>query len=91
MKDTLVVQLTAMELRALVRDEVSAALAQVRPVTEPTPVLDSEGAARFLHLPVDTLRKRVRAGEIPSFKIGNLLRFRVAELEAWIDSRKGAA
>jgi excisionase family DNA binding protein len=94
MKDPLVIHLTAAELRELVRDEVSAALAQSRPAPAPASVLNSDEAAQFLKMPVDTLRKRVRAGEVPSFKIGNLLRFRVADLEGYIDGlkqRKGAA
>jgi excisionase family DNA binding protein len=79
----MLVQLTADDLAVLVRREVAAALAEYRPGPI-APVLDSEEAAAFLKMPIDTLRKRVREGKIPSFKIGALLRFRVSELEAFV-------
>jgi len=85
----MLVQLTAEQLRELVRSAVRDELRD-RPVKAKPTVLDSDEAADFLRLPVDTLRKRVRAGEIPSFKIGSLLRFRVAELEQWIADQKGS-
>lgn len=94
LKDPMLVQMSAADLAELVRREVRAALDEARPAPAPASVLNSDEAAQFLKMPVDTLRKRVRAGEVPSFKIGNLLRFRVADLEGYIDGlkqRKGAA
>jgi excisionase family DNA binding protein len=81
----LLVTLTAKQLSDLVRDEVRAALAEQRPAAPPA-VLTSEEAAAYLKMPVNVLRKRVRKGEVPSFKIGALLRFRLTDLDAWIDS-----
>lgn len=83
----LAVTLTVDELAALVRREVKAAMLD-RPTAAPPAVLTSEEAADFLKMPVGVLRKRVRKGEVPSFKIGSLLRFRAADLEAWLESLK---
>lgn len=89
MSAQMLVQLTADDLAALVRREVAAALAEFRPSSAPqSAVLDSEEAAAYLKMPVDTLRKRVRRGEIPSFKMGSLLRFRVSDLEALVAGEK---
>lgn len=83
----MVVQLTTEQLAEIVRREVKAALEEERniPVARVS-VLTSEEAAAYLKMPVDVLRKRVRKGEVPSFKIGSLLRFRISELDAWLDS-----
>jgi excisionase family DNA binding protein len=85
----MVVQLTTEQLTELIRSAVRDEL-RGQPISTKPAVLDSEEAATLLRLPVDTLRKRVRAGEIPSFKIGSLLRFRVAELDQWIAEQKGS-
>lgn len=69
-------------LRRIVREEIAAALEPLmKPRAEPA-VLDTEEAATLLKLPVDTIRKKAAKGEIPSFKMGILVRFRRAELEA---------
>lgn len=83
----LAVTLTTEQLADLIRAAVRAELAEQRPKPLAS-VLTSEEAANFLKLPIDTLRKRVRKGEIPSFKIGALLRFRVSELEAFVKESK---
>lgn len=83
----LLVTMNAADLSQLIRSEVRAALADRGPlVANAPPVLTSEEAAAFLKMPVGVLRKRVRDGEVPSFKIGKVLRFRVTELEAWLDA-----
>lgn len=75
-------------LRQIVREEIARA---IEPLTRPrveAEVLDSEDAAAMLAIPVDSLRKKAARGEVPSFKVGSLLRFRVSELRAWLDERK---
>ena len=85
----LAVTLTTEQLTTLIRDAVRAELRE-RPAAVVPTVLNSDEAAALLKMPLDSLRKRVRSGEIPSFKIGSLLRFRVAELEQWISEQKGS-
>ena len=88
----LVVTLTVDDLQTIIRAEVSAALRERGPSVVNAPaVLTPEEAAAFLKMPVDVLRKRARAGELPSFKMGSLWRFRVADLDAWVESLKKRA
>lgn len=47
-------------------------------------VMDIRGAARYLHLSVDTLYRYACWGHIPAFKLGNRWRFRRSSLEKWM-------
>ena len=86
----MLVTLTAGQLSELIRAEVKAALlAQSTISALPPAVLTSDEAAAFLKMPVEVLRRRVRDGEIPSFKIGPLLRFYVSDLKGYLDALRG--
>jgi excisionase family DNA binding protein len=79
-------------IREIVRQEIRSALADAAKAAGVAPsVLTSEEAAKLLRMPIDVLRKRVRKGEIPAIKIGSLLRFRVVDLDAWLESLKKAS
>ncbi len=80
----LLVQITVEELAVIIRDEVSAALAKRSPDRGLDPVMTSEEAADFLKMPVTVLRAKARAGIVPSFKIGALVRFRASELNKYL-------
>lgn len=85
----MMVTMTAGQLAELVRSEVKAALlAQSALVSLPPEVLTSEEAATFLKMPVEVLRKRARENEIPSFKIGSLLRFYVSDLKSYLEQQR---
>jgi|GEM_PF-1204106 len=47
-------------------------------------VLTMSEAARYLRLNYCTLSRKVKSGEIPAFRVGTKILFRVASLEAWI-------
>lgn len=47
----------------------------------------SEAASR-LRISERTLWNLARSGEIPSFRVGRSTRYRPADLEAWIESRR---
>jgi excisionase family DNA binding protein len=79
----LLVTLTVDQLRQIVREELKA-VGQGRTVAPLPPVLTSEQASEYLQIPVGVLRKRTAKGEVPSFKIGAVLRYRRAELDEWI-------
>lgn len=79
----MVVQLKVSELAELVRAQVKAELDARKPSVEPE-VLDVDEAATVLKMPVNALRKRARAGEVPGFHIGGLWRFRLVELRQWV-------
>ena len=88
----LVVTLTVDDLQTIIRAEVNAALRDRGPSVVNAPaVLTPDEAAAFLKMPVDVLRKRARAGEVPSFKVGSLWRFRVTDLDSWVESLKAKA
>lgn len=59
------------------------------PVEGLGPLLDPENASSYLGLPsVDALNHRVRRGEVPTYRVGRQLRFREAELDAAVTSRR---
>jgi len=74
-------------LRKIVREEVDRVVELLQKPTVQAAVLDAEEAAKMLKMPVDSVRKRAARGEIPSFKMGTHVRFRVAELQAWVEGR----
>lgn len=89
----LLVTLTVEELTDLIHREVSAALREHRASAAApmrSPILDSEEAADYLRMPVGVLRKRTAKGEIPHFKIGAVLRYRVTELDSFCDAQQEA-
>ncbi len=45
-------------------------------------------AALYTRVPAGTLRKKVRLSEIPAFKPGRSLLFRVVDLDTWITRHK---
>lgn len=51
-------------------------------------VLDSQEAANFLKINEYTLRRMARDGQVPAFKVGTNWRFRLADLERWIERQQ---
>jgi excisionase family DNA binding protein len=47
-----------------------------------------EEAARFLSVKVSWLYEQVRLGKVPSYRIGKFRRFRISELEAYLQARR---
>lgn len=82
---TMLVTLTVAELRAIVREEVTAATT----VPPPADILDSDGAAALLCLGKKKVERMARAKELPAFRLGREWRFRRAEIVAWLE-RGGA-
>jgi len=52
------------------------------------PFVNCKTAAKFLGLPENTLYKFALARTVPSFKTGKLRRFRLSELQAWMESNR---
>ena len=50
-------------------------------------LLTAAGAAYYLGYAEGTVRNKAAAGEIPSIKLGTALRFRLSELDAWIEEQ----
>lgn len=45
--------------------------------------------AAYLNIKVKTIYAKVEAGEIPHYRIGRLVRFRLAEIDAWLMDCRG--
>jgi excisionase family DNA binding protein len=59
---------------------------------KPEPWITAKEAAQHLGFAVGTMYNMAAANEIPHRKLGRALRFRVSELDAWIEARdKGEA
>ena len=52
-----------------------------------TAVLDAREAAAFLAISKEQLYRMVRAGEVPHTRVGKSLRFRVPDLDAYLQER----
>ena len=59
-------------------------------VPEFEPLLNSEQAAELLQIHHQTLQKLARRGEIRGSHVGKQWRFRVSELNAWLDRQERA-
>lgn len=79
-----VIVTTPEELRAIVRAEVRAALAEQRE-PEPAEWLDTAGAAELLGVHPRTIARMANRGELPCTRVGRLLRFERDELLAWLE------
>ncbi len=47
-----------------------------------------EEVAGFLCVKVSWLYEQVRLGRVPSYRVGTFCRFRMSELEAWLQERR---
>jgi len=67
----------------------------VRPKTRferdglPTAVLDVREAAAYLALKPETVRRLVRRGELPHTRVGRSIRFRLVDLDRYLEERTG--
>lgn len=53
----------------------------------PAAVLDVHGAAAYLRIAEVTLYRLVRRGELPHTRIGRALRFRIADLDRYLEEQ----
>lgn len=53
----------------------------------PTAVLDIREAAAYLAVTDTTLRRMIRRGEIPHTRVGRSIRFRLVDLDAYLEER----
>ena len=56
-------------------------------VRRPAPLLTTGEAADYLNLPASWVGQEARAKRLPCVELGRYRRFRVEDLERWIDSR----
>ena len=53
----------------------------------PTAVLDVREAAAYLALAPETVRRLVRRGELPHTRVGKAIRFRLEDLDRYLEER----
>lgn len=51
----------------------------------PCPLLTIEELSAYLGIKIKTLYGKVESGDIPHYRIGRLVRFRMAEINAWLE------
>ncbi len=52
-------------------------------------VLTLREVANYLNVHPDTIRRHIKRGEIPAFKIGNTWRFNKESIDEWRKEREG--
>ena len=59
-------------------------MAERNPRAPLTRLLTDQEVATFLAVQPDTVRRRAARGDLPSIRLGRLLRFRQEDVEAWV-------
>ncbi len=54
----------------------------------PEPFITVDALAQILGVPKSFIYERTSRGQIPCYRIGRLLRFRLSEVEAWLDEER---
>jgi hypothetical protein len=83
------VTVTAEELATLVRNAVADALAEHEPTSDRPALLDRVALARALGVSASTV-DRLRSEGCPSIRIGDVPRFELDAVLAWLRERKGS-
>ena len=73
-------------IRLVVREEIAAA---VKTQAKPKLLVDTEQAAAMLDVPSTWLAEAARSGRVPSVRLGHYVKFKVADLEAFIAADRG--
>ena len=59
--------------------------------TSPEPFVSVDQLARLLGVPTSWVYERTARGDIPHYRIGRYVRFRVSEVERWLAESPGPA
>lgn len=83
---SMLVTLTAADLRALVVDAVADVLAELAAPSGAPELVDAPTLARRLSVSRSTVH-RMRTAGMPAIRMGETFRFRVADCIAWLEAR----
>ena len=67
------------------REQMVAGRSAVSSPVRPEPLLDTDEAAAIMKIHPKTLQRFARLGRIRGIHVGKLWRFRVSEIDDWID------
>jgi excisionase family DNA binding protein len=59
-------------------------------VNEPEKWVSLEEIAEHTGLSKDTIRNYIKRGVIPNYRIGKQYKFKISEIDAWVESGKSA-
>lgn len=59
-------------------------------IKEPERWLNLEEISKHLGMSKDTVRAWIKKGAIPHYKVGRQYKFKISEVDAWIESGKSA-
>lgn len=65
-------------------------MTETRILNEPERWLSLEEISKYLGVSKDTVRSWIKKNSIPFHKVGRQYKFRVSEVDAWIESGKSA-
>jgi excisionase family DNA binding protein len=85
--DEMIVTLRVADLRAIVRQEVKAAL---NGNSHSPALLSAEAAAKLFDVPKTWISEASRRGELPSVRLGHYVRFNLEDLEAFVKANRSA-
>lgn len=73
------------QIREVVREEIRTAAGGNQ--SEPPTLLSADQAAKLWNVPPTWIGDAARRGELPSVRIGHYVRFRIEDLQAFVDTR----
>ena len=53
-----------------------------------TPLLTIDEVRNHLNVSISTVRRLVRDGALPAYRVGGRLRFKLSEVEAYVDAQR---
>lgn len=82
------ISLTEEELSGIIKMAVQEAVSQVKISQEEKEILNAEEAAKLLNMALPTLYEKTSRKQLPHYKNGKKLYFKLSELKEWITSGK---
>lgn len=59
-----------------------------KPTISPEPFVNVATVAELLGVPISFVYEKAASGQIPAYRVGRYLRFRVSEIEAWLKAEE---
>jgi len=76
------------QIRAVVREEIKAAITTGNGNGHSPALLSAETAAKLFDVPKTRISEAARRGEIPTVRVGHYVRFKPEDLQAFIEANR---